>query len=485
MTDHLLLAEAGQPLNLSNLTSGQTRVSSAREHLSRRKVPILLIAPFVAVGMAFMLAWNPVVHHSPGWAVGGDLWGIYRGAHYIGWGSLGGIYTSGTGIVAFPGMSVLLTPVALVTWHLHMTESYGPFMLAHPSVALVVMPIELLLASTVVFASDALAERLGVLKRRRMWLCVAVAVIAWPTAALWGHAEDSLAMTFALYAMVAMLDKKWTAMGWLLGLGIVMQPLVTLMIPLFIGATPQGQRFMLAVRSAALSAVLVGVAFLGDAADTYRKLVQQPTPPSVNHATPWATLAPVLTSGAVKTVHGASLVAGLGHPAIRDYTFRGFQVPEVSGGAGRLIDVLLAIAIGFVVWRRPQPPTRVLWLAAAVLASRCFFEPVMTPYYLAPPLIMCLIMTARQNRKRFWSSVVIAFEVTVFAYHHLNPWVWWVPVVAGVAAIVALGYPGDLAAGNHEPDLVDEDQRTFDEFASHRCATTFDEAERPREPALH
>ena len=51
---------------------------------------------------------------------------------------------------------------------------------------------------------------------------------------------------------------------------------------------------MLAVRSALLSAFLVGVAFAGNAADTYRQLVQQPTPPAINHATPWAALAPKL-----------------------------------------------------------------------------------------------------------------------------------------------------------------------------------------------
>ena len=52
----------------------------------------------------------------------------------------------------------------------------------------------------------------------------------------------------------------------------------------------------------------------------------------------------------------------------------------------------------------------------------------MTPYYLAPPLILCLVMASRQGAKRFWSAVVIGLEITVFAYHHLNPWVWWLPV---------------------------------------------------------
>jgi hypothetical protein len=418
---------------------------------------LIVLVPFVAIGLLYLFEWNVLVHHAPLWAVGGDLWGIYRGAHYIGWGSLGGIYTSGTGIVAFPGMAVLLSPVALITWHLHMTESYGPFVLAHPSAALVLQPIELLLASTVIFASDALAERLGVVSRRRLWLCVAVAVIAWPTAALWGHAEDSLAVALAIYAMVAMLDQKWTTMGWLFGFGIVMQPLVGLMLPLFLAATPQGQRAMVLVRSAVISVILVGVAFLGDASDTYRQLVQQPTPPSVNHATPWAALSPKLTSGAIKTVHGASLARTAGHATLHAYTVTGAQVVEVSGGPGRMIGVVLAVLVGVFVWRRPQSPTRILWLAAVVLSLRCFFEPVMTPYYLAPPLFMCLILAARQSRRRFWPSVVIALEITVFAYFRLNPWVWWLPIVTGLIAILALGFPNGQPtdpSGSASEDVV-------------------------------
>ncbi len=485
MIDYLPLTDSCPPEPVAGFTDDRPRMNPVRDRLARRRWPIVVSVVFFVVGLLYMFFWNLVAHHAGNWAIGGDVWGIYRGAHYIGWGSLGGIYTNGTGIVAFPGMSVLLAPVALVTWHLHMTESYGPFFLARPTVALVLQPIELLLAATVIFASDALAERLGVVARRRVWLCVVVAVVAFPTAALWGHAEDALAVTFALYAMVAMMDEKWAAMGWLFGFGLVMQPLVGLMIPLFVGATPGGQRLMLLVRSAALSAVLVSVAFLGDAADTYRQLVQQPTPPSVNHATPWAALAPRLTSGAVHTVHGAALVAGLGHPAIRSFTATGTQLVEVSGGPGRMIDVVLAVLLGFVVWRRPQPAVRILWLAAAVLASRCFFEPVMTPYYLAPPLIMCMVMASRQNRKRFWPATILAFEVTVFAYHHLNPWVWWLTVVAGLVGILALGYPGDLLVRNEEPDVTENDELPRDPADEQVSLTPLNPASRQRQPALH
>lgn len=425
--------------------------------LSTRKWPVAFSLALVTFGVVFMFGWNPLVHRNGSWDTGGDLWGIFRGAHYVGWGYLGGMYTSGTGIVSFPGIAVLLAPIAMLSDKLHLTESFMPYFLPRPTAALILQPVELLLTSTVIFATDALAERVRVGRRRRIWLCAFVAIVAWPLAAIWGHAEDALAMTFAIYAMIAMLDRKWAKMGWLLGVGIAMQPLVLLMVPLFLGATPRGQRIRLAARSAALPVLLVSIAFAGDASDTYRALVQQPTPPSVNHATPWVAFAPKLTSAKETTLHLASIVPGLGHAALSTGTAKAYEVVVVSGGLGRMIDFVLAVLIGVFVWRRPQPPVRLLWLAAAVLASRCMFEAVMTPYYMAPPLFLALVLVARQNPRRFWAAAILAIEVTVFAYHHLNPWIWWLTVVAGMCGIVALGYPNDLERSPQPWDLVHSD----------------------------
>jgi hypothetical protein len=104
-------------------------------------------------------------------------------------------------------------------------------------------------------------------------------------------------------------------------------------------------------------------------------------------------------------------------------------------------------------------------LAALVLASRCFFEAVMTPYYLAPPLMLALVMTARLGARRFWTAAILSLELSVFAYHHLEPWVWWLPIVSGLSVILALGYPGphravdtsveDEPVATSQPDLRD------------------------------
>ena len=233
-----------------------------RVRVGRRKYPILATVLVCAVGLAVMFGVDPIYAHSSGWYTPGDEWGVFRGAHYVGWGYLGGIYSSGTGIVTLPGFSVLLAPVAMVSYHFHLTESYSPVFLAHPTAALLLQPAELLLTSSVIFAVDALAERLDVTVRRRVVLCCAVSCLAFPVAVVWGHAEDALAMTFTIYGLIAWLDRKWAAAGWLLGFGIAMQPLALLILPLIIGASPAGQRVKTAIRATALSVALVAIAAL-------------------------------------------------------------------------------------------------------------------------------------------------------------------------------------------------------------------------------
>ena len=80
--------------------------------------------------MAFMLWWPILVHHRHGWDTGGDLWGIFRAAHYIGWGFLGGVYDPVDWGQLPPGAGVLLAPVAMLSGHLGLTESFPPFFVA-------------------------------------------------------------------------------------------------------------------------------------------------------------------------------------------------------------------------------------------------------------------------------------------------------------------------------------------------------------------
>ncbi|HZM55118.1 MAG TPA: hypothetical protein VFC03_08865, partial [Acidimicrobiales bacterium] len=121
---------------------------------------------------------------------------------------------------------------------------------------------------------------------------------------------------------------------------------------------------------------------------------------------------------------------------------------------------------------------------AALLGMRCMFEAVMTPYYLAPPLLLALAIASRQGGKRFWAACVIALEITVFAYHHLSPWAWWLPVVVGMAAVLALGYPNKSRTAS-KPPLASEPEDTAEvpaeELSEREPASTQGDELRPRE----
>ncbi len=416
---------------------------SLRTRMTMRKWPIGVVALMFALGAAFMLGWMPLVYHRSGWDTGGDLWGIFRAAHYVAWNDLGGVYTPGTGMVTLPGIAILLAPVAMIGSRFHLLESYAPIFFPHPTVALILQPVELLLAGTVVFSADALAERLEVGRRRRIAVCVLVGVIAWPVAALWGHAEDVLAMTFAMYALDSAIVGKWSRCGWLLGFGIVMQPLVALLLPLLLGFAPSGKRILLGIRALVLSVIFVGVAFIGNPSGTYLSLVRQPTPPSVNHATPWSSLAPTVSAAGTAVATSIQSISQAGHRMLTVSSSTVHAGSTVSGGPGRILDFVLAILLGVFVARRRPSATGLLWWALVVLASRCFFEAVMTPYYLAPPLLLGLVLASLATTRRFWMVSGITLAITVFAYWHLSPWSWWLPIVAGMASILYLTHPTD------------------------------------------
>jgi hypothetical protein len=446
------------------------------EAFRRRAVPLASAAVVVVLGVLFAFFWDPVVRHSQSWTDPSDLWGIFRGAQYVSWGFLGGIYNQDTGMVTFPGIALLLAPVALVSDALHLSSSIGSFRLAYPTAELLLFPVEMVLASTVLFGADALAEELAVPRLRRGALCVVVAVLAWPTAAIWGHAEDALVMTFALYAMVAVLRGNWHRAGWLLGVGILLQPLIALTIPLFLAASPPGQRMLFALRCSVLSVFLVGVAFLGNPSGAYRALVEQPTPPLLNHATPWVALAPHVLLPGASSADGALLMHPHGSRSFSEVTAAGHPLLQVAGGPGRTLYVVLALLVGVFVWRRPQAPIQLLWLAGAVLAGRCFFEAVMTPYYLAPPLFLLLVLAARKGAVRWWASSAVALGISWFAYWHFGPWVWWLPIVACLVLLLALTCPE--ASGPplvERPDVVGTPSAAFrDDVVAAGVSATYD-----------
>jgi len=395
-----------------DVTDSETRPGAGMARLRRRAWPLAVTVAFVLLGMAYTLWWAPVVRHQAYWLDPGDLWATYRGAHYVGWGDLGGVYGAGTALVTFPGILLALAPVAMLTGTLGLSESF-PKYLAHPQSWLVLGPYELLLSAVAIFACDAVAERLGVSRGRRVVLCIAEACVLWNVSVTWGHPEDAVAIGLALYALVLALDGRFTGAGWLFGAAMATQPLVLLMFPVLLALGGRRQSVGLAVRGAGPVVALVLTPLISQFHATAHALLDQPNYPGIDHPTPWTALAPVL--------------GGSG----RNLT--------VAAGPGRVVALVLACGLGWWARRWRHDPVLIVWAAAGALALRCLTESVMVDFYIWPALALGLVVAARVGRGRLALAVTVAGVTTAATQWHLGWLTWWVIANAGVAVVLATG----------------------------------------------
>ncbi len=373
---------------------------------------------FLAVSMAYSFGWDPVVHHVTGWVIPGDIWSTFRAAHWVGWGDLGDVYGRDTSLVTFPGIAVVLAPVAMVSGSLGLSESLVPILLRCPTSWILLGPAVSILGSTCLLAFDAVADRLHVDARKRMVLCLMEAVVIFQVLPIWGHPEDLVALALALYALLAGDDRRWTLAGCLWGAAIVMQPLVILMLPLAVAYAPRGHRIRMCVLGAIPSVVLVGTPLLSEWSTTSTVLLHQKNFPYLDQATPWVALTSHLT---------------------RD---------SVSAGPGRVIAVLAAIGLGIVIARRPPSLTGLLWACALALSLRCFFEAVMVSFYLGPPLALIVLAASLRNQwPRLVAAWTIAVITTVFAFHRFSEWGYWLPMTILLCAGLVCAWPGREALG--------------------------------------
>ena len=430
------------PPETSEQSGGGSRRSLAGWCLHRR-APLLVAALVVVSAMAYSLAWAPVVRHINGWVISNDIWSTYRTAHLVAWGDIGDIYSSGEGLVTFPGISVVLAPIAALTGALGLSESF-PFSIAYPTAWLVLGPIQLILGSIVLLPLDALAEFLGVPRRRRAGLAVAGGLVLWPVLALWGHPEDVLAIAAASGTLLFAFKRQWRAAGWFFGLAVALQPLVLLILPVVVLAVVPDlrERLKFLIRAALPALCLLAIPLAQSWSATTTTLLHQPNFPTVDHPTPWLFLSPVMAAA-----HRGHGIAGVVFVHGHYQRIPGASVigEVVAAGPGRTIALALACGVGLWAWKVRPGPAHVVWLAALCLALRCVFEGVMDPFYLWPPLALLLVAGACGVTWRFWSAAAASFALSVYSEEFFSPWVWYGPTMLLLATALAAARPGTLS----------------------------------------
>jgi hypothetical protein len=392
-----------------------------RDRLARRLFPLLASALLMIIGMGTTTVGPTMIGRSE-WALPYDYWGTLIAAVRLAHFDVGGLYTQPTGLVSLPGAAVILLPAALVIAAAGISLRIpGPHNL-HPAVWVVAGPYQLAIACVPLFAADALAERLGVSRGRRALLAAAGGVALWNVSGRWGHPEDAVAVGLLLYAMLAMSRGRVSRAAWLAGAAVCVQPLALLAVPVLAAVLPWRRLPWFLVRAALPSAVLLGAALIANWHATWAAVTSQPDSPIINHPTLWTPLAPNLSGGNVAAGPfrlAAIAVACCCALAIR----RRWQGAHDTGMDGAWPAELLAEA---------------LWWAALTLALRSLFEPVMVSYYPWPVLAVALIPAALRWRRLIWASVVAAAITGAAQGTSHSAWLWWVPIVAGLVALLAL-----------------------------------------------
>ena len=399
------------------------------------------VIAIVVTGMAYSLAGNRLLHHSWVWSTPGDLWGTFRAAQYITWGGMSQIYNNPAAFQTFPGIAIILAPVAKIADVFHLASSF-PVAVAYPTAWWLLGPAELTLGAVALFPLDHLARHLGVTARRRGTLLVLESLVIWPSVAVWGHPEDALSLALALWGLLAVRSASWFRVGAYFGLAILVQPLVLLIVPIIVALVPVRRWPLLGVEMIVPTVVALLPPLIQEWKPTTRILLRQPNFVAPNHATPWESLAPVISPAHVQRVPMLDHVKlPDGHYHAIEKTFTVHAMPVVAAGPGRLVALLAAAAIGLVVkLRRPAWPV-VVWLAALALTLRCVFEPVMVPYYLVPGFALALLVAALRRPLYFWITTLAVAVGSWWSYFHVSPWSYYVAMMVPLTLALASSWP--------------------------------------------
>src|ERR1700689_985318 len=199
---------------------------------ARRLFPILGTVGLIVFGMAGTI-WGPRYYGKSAWSLPDDLWATMVAAQRLLHLDLGGLYTSPTNLVSFPGAAVILVPVVALMDAAGLTLRAGA-QAPRPGEWLLIGPYAVAISAVAPFASDALAERLGFSLPKRFLLAAASATALWNVTLRWGHPEDAVATGLLLYGILELSRSRTAPSWWFIGAAVAVQPLVLLAVPLLV-----------------------------------------------------------------------------------------------------------------------------------------------------------------------------------------------------------------------------------------------------------
>jgi len=411
----------------------------------RRLFPLLATVVLIIVGMAGTI-WGPRFYGKSAWALPDDLWGTMIAAQRLAHLNLGGLYTPPTQLVSLPGAAIILIPVVVLIDAAGLRLGLPDAHAAHPGTWLLAGPYEVAISAVVLFAADAIAERLGVTRPRRFLLAAASATALWSVTIRWGHPEDAVATGLLLYAILALSEARTSRAAWLAGAAVAVQPLVLLAFPVLVTVVGPRRLPGFLTRAAAPGVLLLAVAAAANWTATIHAVTSQPNSPRIDHPTPWIYLAPHLADGQV-AAGPARILALLAACGCGLLAWHSWRVGEMAPSAPSAPSAPRATGVAGATGWSPERLQELLWWTAVALALRSVFEPVMVAYYLWPPLALALIPASR-DWTRLLGTGTAAVVLTFFSQIHWhNPWSWWTPMIAVLVLTLLLARPSRVGLG--------------------------------------
>jgi hypothetical protein len=348
------------------------------------------------------------------WLFLGDaVWAI-KSAQWVSWGGVGNLYSANPLYISLPGYLFVLAPAVAVGDHYHWATSY-PMALVYPRMLLAAAPVFFVSGATSILGADYLANTLGIARRRRRLIAVAIGLlVVLPTCAWAGHPEDLVAIALSCTSVALLLRRRFLGAPIVLSIAIMMQPWGGLLIPVVVAATPAGRRIRALVWSSALPGACAALLLALDFHGAFRSFLEQPMLGNGQHL-PWWGLAGRVTM-------------------VQD----GLLIPARLGSGTRSLAVVVAIVAAVVVWRKPTPSI-IMIAASVVLLARGISETQFWCYYLAPAAVfMVLAAASSAPSPRRWYlgavSALVAYSFAAAAYDAYS-----MPSFLALAILLACG----------------------------------------------
>ncbi len=368
-------------------------------HPWRATITLGLLA--IAAGVIAPMVAEPLLGHNY-WSIPGDAWLSLQAAHYVPQGTYPLIYEAGTirgGFDAGPLLPLVLAPVAWIGTLLHLHESY-PLPRRHPSMWLVFGPYSLACAVPLLYATRSLATQLFVRRRRAILQLAVLLIVFVPSAIVYGHYEDVLALALVFVAFRDLFTDRPLRGALLLAAAIGFKQWSLLAVPIFVVACPPSVRRRVLLRSVLPPGILMASFLALDFKYASVSLLHPPTFPRFGHPALWVSMTT------------SSLTSA----------------PERSGA------FVVAFLVAWLI-RRERDPAFIISALGCVLLARVLFEDVVHAYYLAPG-IATLLMSAWTRRTGIVTKFTLGAALLLAFPFHPARLPWWLAVYALLVAVL-------------------------------------------------